>query len=196
LRINLEFAAGDRPIRKLAVISALAGEGKSTTAVNLALAYAQAGKKTLLIDADMRKPSLHHVLQVANHAGLSDAIRDLSKAMSHIRDPGIPDLHVLPSGRTPYNPSELLASEAFTKLLEMLERKYDVILIDTPPVLSAMDAKVVASKCDGAVLVIQQGKVKREDGRKVIEELQGAGARLFGVALNKMNSKDIGKYPY
>lgn len=196
MRINLEFAAGGLPLRRIAVISALAGEGKTTTTVNLALAYAQAGKKTLLIDADMRKPSLHHVLQVANHAGLSDAIRDLFKARSLLRDTGIPNLHVLPSGRTPYNPSELLASEAFTNLLGMMLEQFDVIVIDTPPALSAMDAKVVAAKCDGVVLVIQQGRVKREDGRKVVEELEGAGARVLGAALNKMNSKDIEKYPY
>jgi capsular exopolysaccharide synthesis family protein len=196
LRINLEFATGGKLVRRLAVISAFQGEGKSTTTVNLALAYAQAGKRTLLIDADMRRPSLHHVLQVSNHSGLSDALRDLPKAVSVIRDTGIPNLHVIPSGRTPYNPSELLASSAFSDLLNMMQERFDVIVIDTPPALSAMDAKVVAAKCDGAVLVIQQGKVKREDGRKVKEELESAGARLLGVALNKMNAKDIEKYPY
>jgi len=144
----------------------------------------------------MRRPSLHHVLQVSNHSGLSDALRDLPKAVSAIRDTGIPNLHVIPSGRTPYNPSELLASSAFSDLLNMMQERFDVIVIDTPPALSAMDAKVVAAKCDGAVLVIQQGKVKREDGRKVKEELESAGARLLGVALNKMNAKDIEKYPY
>ena len=196
LRINLEFVAGDRPAKTIAVISAFEGEGKSTTTLNLAIAYAQAGKKTLLIDADMRKPSLHLGLQISNHLGLAETIRDVSKAGTNIRDSGIPNLYVLPAGRSTITPSELLASSSFETFLQRMREQFDAVLIDTPPALSAVDAKIVAAKCDGTLLVIQQRKVKRDEARKVKEELEGAGARLLGVALNKMNAKEIDKYPY
>lgn len=196
LRINLEFAAPGQTIKTVAVVSAYQGEGKTTTIINLAAAYTQAGKKTLLVDADLRKPSVHDGLHLDNLTGLSDVLAGRLNAGAVIRDSGIPDLSVITSGSIPINPSELLASPAFESFLAEMKEQYDAVLIDTPPVLSVMDGKIVAAKCDGVLIVMQHGKVKREDALRVKEELAGVGARMLGVSMNNIHAKEIEKYPY
>jgi capsular exopolysaccharide synthesis family protein len=196
LRINIDFASTGRPVRTIAVTSANQAEGKTTTALNLAVAYAQVGRSVLLLDADLRKPSVHSAFGLECDMGLMNVLTGGAHPEAAIRESGIPGLSVMTAGRRPFNASELLASSAFDTLLESLKTKYDTVLIDTPPILSAMDAKIVASKTDGVLLVAEYRKVKRDEAVRAKEELAAVHANLLGVAFNKINAKDIEMYSY
>ncbi|RUS45257.1 CpsD/CapB family tyrosine-protein kinase [Cohnella sp. AR92] len=195
LRINIEFNAGRKEMKTIALLSANPGEGKSTTALNLAAAYAQIGTRTLLIDADMRKPSIHTAFGISNNQGLTHILAMDREFSEVIQDSGIPCLSVLPSGPIPVNASELLASKRFDQLLQDLKKEYDVVLIDTPPALKVMDASIVASKTDGVVIVVEYHKVKSDDARRLVEEMASVNAHVLGVALNKINNRDVAVYP-
>jgi capsular exopolysaccharide synthesis family protein len=196
LRINIEFSSIGREMKTIAVTSAHPAEGKTTTAIHLAVAYAQVGMKVLLIDADMRKPSIHKGLGVPNHIGLSDVLVKKGSMNSEIADTAITNLSVMTSGAVPLNSSELLASKQFDLLLNEMKQAYDVILIDTPPALSAMDAKIVAAKCEGVLLVVEYHKVKSDAARRLVEDLSSVKANLLGVVLNKINNKDAAVYSF
>ncbi|THF74914.1 CpsD/CapB family tyrosine-protein kinase [Cohnella fermenti] len=195
LRINIEFNAGGKEMKTIALLSANPGEGKSTTALNLATAYAQIGSRTLLIDADMRKPSLHTAFGIPNNLGLTHILAMDREPEETIQESGIPGLSILPSGPVPVNASELLASRKFDQLLLRLKEIYDIVLIDTPPALKVMDASIVASKADGAVIVVEYHKVKSDEARRLVEEMASVNANVLGVALNKINNRDVAVYP-
>ncbi len=196
MRTNIQFSAIDEEIRTIMVTSAGPGEGKSTTITNLAVAYAQSDMKVVLIDADLRKPTMHHTFNLTNRAGLTNALS--SKGILHevIRETKIPNLSVITSGPIPPNPSEMLASKRMGVLLDELKEQFDMILIDTPPALAVTDAQIVASRCDGVVLVIDSGKVKREIAMKAKANLDYVKARILGVVLNNMNRKSSEAYYY
>jgi len=193
---NIQFSAVDRALRKLAVTSAGPSEGKSITVCNLAAIYAQAGQKTLVIDADMRRPAIHHTFFISNRFGLSHVLSNRCEAHEVISETFVPNLYALPSGVIPPNPAELLASNRMKTLLEELEREFDVILLDTPPVLSLADAQIVSAQCDGVLLVIDSGKVKIQAAQKAKEKLEMAGARILGVVLNNVKRIDGDYYYY
>lgn len=196
LRINIEYSSIGREIKTIAVTSANRAEGKTTTVLNLSIAYAQVGRKVLLLDADFRKPGVHAAFGIDNGIGLMNLLSGQCKPEEAIRDSGIPNLSVITSGDRPFNASELLASKVFDNLLAGMKASFDVILIDTPPALSVMDAKIIASKSDGVLLVTEYRKVKREEAARVREELNSVQAHLLGVALNKINPKEVEMYPY
>jgi capsular exopolysaccharide synthesis family protein len=196
LRTNVDFSAIDEPLRVIMLTSAGPGEGKSTTAANLAVAYAQSDKKTLLIDADLRKPTLHHTFTRSNRWGLTNIIADQRKEKEVICETDINNLHILTSGPIPPNPSEILASRKMSVLLEELKFTYDMIIIDTPPALAVTDAQIVATKCDGVILVIDSGKVKREVAMKVKSNLEHVKARILGAVLNNIDRKNGESYYY
>ena len=196
LRTNIEFSAVDNPIQVIMVTSANPGDGKSTSASNLAVVYAQAEKRVLLIDADLRKPTMHHFFMVSNRGGLTNVLTKQMVLDAAIKDTAIEGLQVLPSGPTPPNPSELLSSRRMAELLKELRGRYDVIIVDTPPVLAVADAQIVSSLCDGTVLVMKAGGVKRELALKAKASLEHAKARILGVVLNKMNRKTADSYYY
>lgn len=196
LRTNIDFSAVDEQLQVIVVTSAGPGEGKSTTAANIAVTYAQADKKVLLIDADLRKPTMHHTFSVSNRRGLTNILTGqalLSEVASEVR---IPNLSLLPSGPIPPNPSEMLASKKLAALLDELKRLYDYIIIDTPPALAVTDAQIIASRCDGVVLVIDSGKVKRELAIKAKSNLEHVKARILGVVLNNVDRKNKEAYYY
>lgn len=178
------------------VTSAGPGEGKSTTITNLAVAYAQSDMSVVLIDADLRKPTMHHTFGLTNRVGLTNALS--SKGILHevIRETKIPNLSVITSGPIPPNPSEMLASRRMGALMEELKKQFDIILIDAPPALAVTDAQIVAAKCDGVILVIDSGKVKREIAMKAKANLDYVKARILGVVLNNMNRKSSEAYYY
>lgn len=197
LRINIEFAIKDQGIKSIAVSSARRGEGRTTTAMNLAIAYANAHKKVALVDADLRNPSLHHTFGGSNNTGLSNALSGRCLFSESVRPTGIENLWVVTSGAAKgigASPSELLASERMDALLEELAREFDRVVIDTPPLLGPVDAKVMISKSDGVLLVTEYGKVKRAMARQVKEELAGLKAKLIGLVLNKNAGKEPGLY--
>jgi capsular exopolysaccharide synthesis family protein len=198
LRTNLEFAGVDKPLKSLLITSTSPGEGKSTIAVNLAAVIAQGEHKVVLMDTDLRRPTLHRHLQIANRRGLSDLFRDSIKIGNVINTWGEPPIAVITSGGLPPNPSELLASAKMEAILRELESKSDVIILDAPPCIVA-DPVILAARVDGVLLVIEPGKTKIGAAQVVIEQLQRSGARIIGVVLNPISrhrSSYYTKYQY
>lgn len=186
LRTNVQFSAIDDQIKVLMVASAQAGEGKTTTVSNLAVTYAQEGKKVLIIDTDLRKPTLHQVFAVSNHAGLSSVLAGRYPVGEVLQKTSIDNLDVLSSGPVPPNPSEMLGSRKMISLLEELSERYDILLFDTPPVLAVTDAMIISSLCDGVILVVNSGKVKKDLVKKAKAQLEHVNARILGVVLNNL----------
>ncbi|CAH1207629.1 Tyrosine-protein kinase YwqD [Paenibacillus allorhizoplanae] len=197
LRTNIQFSSIDRIMKTILVTSAQPGEGKSTTAANLSVAYAQEGKKVLIVDADLRKPTIHHYFGVSNRYGLTSAIVNRTQFDEFISETSIENLSLITSGPIPPNPSELLMSQKMTAFLEEMTARFDVIIIDSPPTLAVADAQILATKCDGVVMVISDGKVKRDMARKAIHNLERVQAKILGVVLNnKRHRKSDAAYYY
>ncbi len=184
IRTNLQYVDVDSPPRAVVVTSAVPSEGKTTSACNLAIAQAQAGLRVLLVEADLRRPRVADYLGIDGSLGVTDVLIGKRK----VRDVIVPWhrglLDVLPSGRIPPNPSELLGSHQMASLLEELVARYDVVLLDAPPLLPVTDAAVLASLADGAILVSRHGSTTREQAALSADALQQVGARLLGVVLN------------
>ncbi|CAM4523551.1 capsular exopolysaccharide synthesis family protein [Paenibacillus endophyticus] len=189
LRTNIEFSSIDEQLQVLMVSSAGPGEGKSTTITNLAVTFAQSEKKVVLIDADLRKPTAHHTFSISNRWGLSSVVSQQCSLEEVIQMTDIANLDVITSGAIPPNPAEMMGSKRMTAIIEQLRRMYDIILIDTPPLLAVTDAQIVATKSDGVILVVDQGKVKREIASKAVKNLESVNARILGVVLNNVKRK-------
>lgn len=196
LRTNIQFSSFDEVIQVIMVASANPGEGKSTTASNLAVTYAQEGKKVLLIDADLRKPSVFKMFNVSNRIGLSTVVSGQCRTEDAIQETAVDNLFVLPSGPVPPNPSELLASQSMKAALEDFKASYDIVIFDTPPVLAVTDSLIVSAMCQGVLLVVHAGKVKSELVRKAKANLEHVNARILGVVLNNTKSSRGDKYNY
>jgi capsular exopolysaccharide synthesis family protein len=190
LRTNIQFAGVNKEIQTLMVTSASLGEGKSTVIANLAVTTAQSGKRVLLIDADLRKPTQHHIFQLPNGSGLTHLLIKQAQVGQVIHPIGDLWLDVIPSGPVPPNPADLLGSQRMKELLEQLRQEYDMILIDAPPVLAVTDPQLLAAFVDGVLLVIGAGKVKREDAKKAMTLLDYVEAKVIGSVFNykKMDS--------
>jgi len=187
LRTNLEFSSLDRPLKTLIVTSAGPEEGKSTTLANLAVTMALAGKQVILVDCDLRRPSLHRIFEARNGAGLTTMIVD-DEALRNppFQETGVSNLWLLPSGPLPPNPSELLGSRRMEEIIASLAEKADVVLFDAPPIIAVTDAAVLSSKVDGVLLVINAGKTKREHAQRAKALLEKVNARLVGAVLNNV----------
>ncbi|MBD0379774.1 CpsD/CapB family tyrosine-protein kinase [Paenibacillus sedimenti] len=196
LRTNITFSSVDKEMRRILVTSSQPKEGKSTTVANLAVAYAQEGKKVLVIDGDLRKPTLHHYFLRSNRNGLTNILANQSSAKDVIVATDITNLSFLPSGPVPPNPSELLGSKKLSLLIEQFEKEYDLILFDSPPLLAVTDSQILSTLCDGVILVVHSGKVKRQLAKRSLQQLEYVKANVLGVVLNdKLNLKD-GDTPY
>lgn len=172
-------------LKVVAVTSAVASEGKSATATNLGVVMAQLGRRVLIVDADLRKPRLHEVLQVSNRAGLVSYLTGNADFESIISRTSVPNLFVVPAGPNPPNPSELLASERMQELVRLARSRFDFVVIDTPPILPVTDAALVGALVDGVTLCLRAGKVTREEARSCRDRLQFAGIKVLGVVLNR-----------
>jgi capsular exopolysaccharide synthesis family protein len=193
LRTSILLSSAGRPPKTLLVTSGKPGEGKTTTVVNTAVSLADTGSKVLVIDADLRRPMVHNVLQVSNPAGLSTVLsRDMNEQdiLSLIDQAEGTSLHVLTSGPIPPNPAELVGSNQMKQLIQTLEPHFDHIVIDSPPVTSVTDAVLLASFVDGVVIVVHGGKSTRELSRRTRQLLRNVGARIFGVVLNNVKHHD------
>jgi len=185
LRTALLLSSADG-IRTVVVTSAVPSEGKSATAVNLSAVLAQLGRKVVLVDADMRKPRLHQVFKVSNRQGLVNMLAGHVASVTEVlADSPVPNLAILPSGPVPPNPSELLGSDRMRQLLESLKQAFDVVVVDTPPVLPVTDSTILGALADGVVLTVGAGQLLREDARSCSEKLRIAGVKVLGVALNR-----------
>lgn len=193
MRTNLSFVDVDAESKAIVVTSALPGEGKSTTAVNTALALQQAGERTLLIDGDLRRPQAATMLGLDGTIGLTTALVGKVSAADVILTHGS-GLRVLASGAIPPNPSELLQSHAMATVLGQLRSAFDVIIIDAPPLLPVTDAALIASQVDGAVVVVRHGKTTREQLGAARERLEAVGATTMGAVFNMVPRKGRGNY--
>jgi capsular exopolysaccharide synthesis family protein len=196
LRTNIEFSTINQKLQIIMVTSSKPSEGKSTTCANMAVAFAQANKKVLLIDADLRKPSQHHIFGKSNRSGLTTALLNQLKLEDIIQFTNTDNLSIIQAGPTPPNPSELLSSSQMADLLKTARERYDMVIIDTPPIMSVTDAQIVATQSDGVVLVIDSGKVKKDIALKAKASLEHVKANLIGVVLNKINRNHSDIYSY
>ncbi len=197
LRTNLEFSNLDKSLRALLVTSAGAEEGKSTTLANLAVTIAQSGKRVILVDADLRRPTQHQIFELKNNAGLTDMARDDALlAAPPLQDSGVPNLQILTSGQLPPNPAEILGSKRMSEILVALLERADLILFDAPPVLAVTDAVVLSAKMDGVLLVVSAGKTKRENAKKARAQLEKINARILGAVVNNVKAEKGASYYY
>lgn len=188
LRTNIQFSSAERPVQCVLVTSALKGEGKTNTVSNLAIVHAQERKKVLIIDANLRSPSLHHVFSKQNRTGFSNLICGWSALDEVIEPTHIENLSIMTSGTIPTNPADLLASTSLDSVLKQLRERYDIVLIDSPELLSVTDAQLIAARCDGVVVVVKAGKTKKQQVTKAINRLDHVKAKLLGVVLNQIKS--------
>lgn len=196
LRTNLQFANVAGHAKTVLVTSSLPGEGKSTTATNLAIAMAQSGQSVCLVDADLRRPMVGEYLGLDRNAGLTTALVGAMDVNDLIQPWGDESLYVLTSGQIPPNPSELLGSDAMAALLEQLKHAFDAVIIDAPPLLPVTDAAVLSQRVGGVVLVVGTQKVKVHDLEKSLKSLDLVDAKLLGVVLNRLPVKGPDAYSY
>lgn len=197
LRTNIQFASVDQEIESLMVTSTGPAEGKSTIAANLATVMAQSGKKTLLIDADLRKPTVNHTFRFLNNEGLTQVLTGQASLEQVVKtNTDVDNLDILTSGPIPPNPAELLGSKAMSRMLEEVKSHYHLVLFDTPPVIAVTDAQVLASQVDGVLLVISSGKTNREMAVRAKELLEQVQANILGCVLNNRKMKADSQYYY
>jgi capsular exopolysaccharide synthesis family protein len=198
LRTNLQFSSLDNPLRSLVVTSAVATEGKTTTAANLGVVLAQSGKRVVLVDADLRRPSAHKLFGLSNGAGLTTALVEEPTALhGFLRETEVENLRLLTAGPVPPNPQELLGSQRMEDLLHRLARQVDIVVLDTPPTLVVADANILAARADGVLMVVNTGHTRRAAVRQAVEGIQQVGANLIGVVLNMVDTRGVrGSYYY
>jgi capsular exopolysaccharide synthesis family protein len=196
IRTNIQFSTVDNEIRTLMVTSSGPGEGKSTTAANLATAFAQQGKQVLLVDADMRKPTAHYTFSLTNNYGLTTVLTKQSELRDSVIQIDTSNLYVLTCGPIPPNPAELISSRAMNEFFESALNEFDMVVFDSPPVLVVTDAQLLANKCDGTVLVVSSGFTEKENALKAKERLTAAQGKLLGVVLNNKKQDQSQQYYY
>lgn len=196
LRTNLQFLGLDKPLKSILITSTAPGEGKSTVAANLAVSFAQAGLNVCLIDADLRRPRLHKVFNVENWRGLTNAVISQNGLESDMQVTVIPGLTLMTSGPIPPNPAELLGSTRMTRLLEHLEGRYDMVIIDSPPILAVTDAAVLAPRIGGVMMVVRSGMVARRQVMRAKEALEAVQANLLGITLDGVAGSGHNGYYY
>lgn len=194
LRTNIQYSSFDKKIKTIVVTSAEAAEGKSTVSGNLALACSQNENKVIIIDCDLRKPSIHKKFKISNLLGLSEVLIGKAQLDDAIQSRN-ENLDVLTSGKVPPNPSEMLSSSAMTKLIEKLKEKYDVVILDSAPLGAVTDAQILSTKVDGTILVTRAERTKREIVLEAKNSLEKVGANILGCVLHAVENTK-GKYYY
>ena len=193
LRTNLLFSAAVRAVSRIVVTSPGPEEGKSTTAANLAIAFAQQGHRVLLIDCDLRRARIHKIFDDTSIPGLTSVLVGGESIASAIRQTRVPGLNILPSGPLPPNPAELLGSQQMTQLMDTLSENYDLLILDTPPLLAASDAAIASRIVDGALVVVRAGRTEKSALQTAVQQLSTVGARVLGTVLNDPDA-EVPKY--
>lgn len=194
LRTNIQFSSLDKPLRTLLATSTAPDEGKSTTLANLAITMAQAEQRVILVDCDLRRPSLHTLFGLPNDQGLTSMILAQGDEAPPLQPTGVPGLNLLASGPLPPRPPDILGSRRMEAVIARLRAEADMVLFDTPPVIGVTDAAVLATKVDGVLLVFQAGTTGRDRARQARQILEKVKANIVGVVLN--NAQIEQRYGY
>ncbi|HNP88306.1 MAG TPA: CpsD/CapB family tyrosine-protein kinase [Kouleothrix sp.] len=195
LRTNIQFSSLDKPLHTLLATSTAPNEGKSTTLANLAVTMAQAEQRVILVDCDLRRPTLHTLFDLPNDSGLTSLILAQEDAPLPLLDTGVPGLNLLASGPLPPRPADILGSRRMEAVIERLRANADIVLFDTPPVVGVTDAAVLANRVDGVLLIFSAGTTTRERGRQARQILEKVKANIVGVVLNNAEvSQEYGYY--
>lgn len=197
IRTNLSFSAIDDGLQSLVITSSSPGEGKSTISANLAIVMAQTGRKVIIVDSDLRRPTQHKLFRLANNQGLTTALLDAHTPLEeHIQDTIIPGMRVLTSGPIPPNPAELLNSHRMETIRKALSNIADIVIFDTPPSLTVADASILAPQVSGCVLVVDAGKTRQHALKQSLERLEKSNAHILGIVINQLNVSRGGYYYY
>ncbi len=196
LRATISLLPNGSNYRAIAVSSTKSGEGKSLATSNLAIVCAQAGSKTILIDADLRRPTLHELYKLPNGRGLADYLANTKEFEEIVQTGAIPNLDYVTSGPIPGNPSELLSGQRFAEFLEIARQRYDRVIVDCPPVSAVSDPLSVASRCDGIVFISRFNKIRREHARRIVQRLKEAGVQTIGGLINDISAENSHSYYY
>lgn len=188
LRTNLLYSQSRDGLSTVLVTSAAPGEGKTTTAANLAIAFAQQGQRVLLIDCDLRRPRMHQVFNVDNTPGLNEVLTGKVSLRAAIQPTQVTNLSIVTAGSFADAPAELLSGERMRQLVGFASGAYDLVLLDTPPVLAAAESMALATLVDGVVLVVRAGQTDRQEARQAVRQLTDVGADLLGAVLNDPDS--------
>jgi capsular exopolysaccharide synthesis family protein len=196
LRTSLLLSAPNHPPKTILITSSLPSEGKTATVLNLAVSLTQSGRRTLLIDGDMRKPRLHSALQLGNVPGLSSFLTGAAKLQDVIHESAIPNLFAIPCGAIPPNPGELILSERFRQMIQAVTEYFDYIIVDSPPLSHVSDARILANSCEASILVIKAASTSRHGAVKAVDQLNESHADLVGIVLNDVDvrSRKSGDY--
>jgi capsular exopolysaccharide synthesis family protein len=189
LRTNLIFSQAVQSLNTLVVTSGSPAEGKTTTAANLAVSFAQQGMRVLIVDCDLRRARLHKMFGVPREPGLTECVLGQFEHEAVTRSTSVPGLYILPSGLLPPNPSELLGGEKMKNTLQALSGAFDLVILDTPPLLAASDAAILSTLADGVVLVVRAGVTESEAAQQAMQQLASVGARVIGAVLNDPDAK-------
>lgn len=194
LRTNLSFYSVDNPIKTLVVTSPTPRENPADTVANLAVTLAQSGRRTLLVDCDLRRPALHAAFSLSAEPGLTNMVLNEVEKLP-IQSTSVDNLSLLASGPTPPNPADLLGSRQFDRILEQVQAEYDIILFNAPPILAVTDATILGAKVDGVLLVVSAGQTRRDHAERAKEILEKAHVRIVGATLTNAPKDDsVGSY--
>jgi protein-tyrosine kinase len=196
LRTNIQFSCIDSQIKTMMVTSTGPSEGKSTVTANLAVVLAQSGKKTLLVDTDLRKPTVHRTFRLLNRDGLTNALTSQNDFKQYVKESEIENLDIITTGPIPPNPSELLGSMAMARFINEVSAIYDRVVFDTPPVIAVTDAQILATQVDGVFLVVNSGKTNRDMALKAKTLLCNVKANILGCVLNNRELEGENYYYY
>jgi capsular exopolysaccharide synthesis family protein len=194
LRTNIKFLSTDSPLHTMTITSAGPEEGKSTTIANLGVSFAQTGKKVLIVDTDMRKPTIHAIFGLRSDIGVTSVLAGDMPLEQAIQGTEAENLHVLTCGPIPPNPAELLESQRFATLLEEVKSRYDVVLFDAPPIIAVTDASILAAKLDGLILLMGVNKVTRKAAKHALQLLASARVKVWGMVVRGVRPDNDGYY--
>lgn len=195
LRSNIEYSSFDDEYRAIVVTSSVPGEGKSTTSGNLALSLAQSGNKVLLVDCDMRKPSIHKKFKISNMSGTAELLLR-KESFEDVANFYNENLTIITAGKIPPNPSEMLSSRAMTAFIKEMKKEFKYIILDTPPLQAVTDAQVLSTKADGVLLVVRAGSTKRDAVLNSVDLIKKVKGKVIGTVLNGVENKKNSYYYY
>lgn len=195
LRSNIEYSSFDDEYRVIVVTSSVPGEGKSTTSGNLAIALSQSGNSVLLVDCDMRKPSIHKKFKISNAAGTAELLLR-KRLFEEVANKHNENLTIITAGKIPPNPSEMLASRAMTAFIKEMKEEFKYIILDTPPLQAVTDAQVLSTKADGILLVVKAGSTKKDAVLNSVDLIEKVHGKVIGIVLNGVLNKKNNYYYY